>query len=292
MERETEAVPSDPQRPTPEDCTVGTRLATELRALRTRTGKSLKELEQLIHASDSSISRYLSGRIVPPWQVIERLSRLAGDDPARLRPLWEHLNDDRHRKGTCSALPLVPPAREQPSRPPVEETVPASSGRRFTAPRRLLVGGLTTVAALALFGAGVLVGLWLAPDRTRPPVVQQSTACGDWPWPNGAEGQVVVPPAAAYGHDHTATVELRSGSVNGRQMAWGQISHARYGDRVWMDWSRNDGRTWIQCGPFTTTGATFSSRAHEIAPGWHFRACADTPRPAADHPRDACTNYW
>jgi transcriptional regulator with XRE-family HTH domain len=78
------------------DYDAGPRLAAELQALRARTGKSLKELEQLVHASDSSISRYLSGRIVPPWAVIERLSRPAGDDPARLRPRVKAASDACH----------------------------------------------------------------------------------------------------------------------------------------------------------------------------------------------------
>ncbi|GAA4619044.1 hypothetical protein GCM10023195_85950 [Actinoallomurus liliacearum] len=281
-----------PERPETADCAAGPRLAAELQALRTRTGKSLKELEALVHASDSSISRYLSGRIVPPWAVIQRLSRLAEDDPARLRPLWEHLTDDRHRQGACPPLPApfgepAPPPEAEPR--PAPEPVPPP--RRFDRRARLVVATLMGSTAVVFGGSGVLVGRWLAP-APRPPVVQQFAACKDWPWPGRQDGQVPLAPAKVHGRDHTATVQLLTRSIGGHEMVWAQITGARYGDRVWMDWTRDDGKTWTQCGPFTTTGATFASRAHEIGPSWHFRACGDTPNWPTDLPRNACTGFW
>ncbi|WP_329237085.1 helix-turn-helix domain-containing protein [Actinoallomurus sp. NBC_01490] len=282
----------DPKRSTSADCDAGPRLAAELQALRARTGKSLKELEQLVHASDSSISRYLSGRIVPPWSVIERLSRLAGDEPARLRPLWDHLTGDGHRQGDCP--PLSEPLQD-PAPPPPESSATAGDRvplRRVDRRGRLVIAVLIAVTALVFGGAGVIVGWSLAP-RSRPvPVVQQFAACKDWPWPGRQDGQAALAPVQVHGRDHTATVQLLTRSIGGREMVWAQITHARYGDRVWMDWTRNDGKTWTQCGPFTTTGATFSSRAHEMAPGWRFRACGDTPRWPTSLPRDACTAFW
>src|SRR5437868_5421502 len=68
------------------------RLGARLQELQRRTGKSLKELEADVHVSDSSLSRYLAGRAVAPWPVVERLSSLVGQDPEALRPLWNEAN--------------------------------------------------------------------------------------------------------------------------------------------------------------------------------------------------------
>jgi transcriptional regulator with XRE-family HTH domain len=65
------------------------RLAHALRALRCRSGKSLRELESRTLTSDSSLSRYLNGRALPPWSVVEALCREAGVRPGELRAVWE-----------------------------------------------------------------------------------------------------------------------------------------------------------------------------------------------------------
>lgn len=80
--------------------TVEGRLAEALQAVRQKTGKSLRALELEIYVSDSSLSRYLSGRSVPPWQVVENLCRVAGHPPDDLRPLWEEASR-QHRARTA-----------------------------------------------------------------------------------------------------------------------------------------------------------------------------------------------
>jgi tetratricopeptide (TPR) repeat protein len=92
-------VTTDP-RATPDD-PVG-ELADRLRQLRRRSGRSLKDLESLTHASDSSLSRYLSGRAVPPWPVVVALCQAVGRDPRRLRGLW--------RRAEAAGTRRVPPA--------------------------------------------------------------------------------------------------------------------------------------------------------------------------------------
>jgi hypothetical protein len=129
-----------------------------------------------------------------------------------------------------------------------------------------------------------------APDTSQSG--QQDDACANWPWPPREGGRVAIPPAQVHGDDHTPAVQLVTGTAHGQQLVWAQILGAHYGDRVWMGWSRDHGETWTQCGPFTTTGTTITSRAHPIGPQWMFRACGDTPRPAGTYPRDACTGYW
>lgn len=73
-------------------------LAAELRAARERTGHTLRELQAATFASDSALSRYLSGRSVPPWDVVAALCRQLGSDPERLRPLWQEAKTARRRR--------------------------------------------------------------------------------------------------------------------------------------------------------------------------------------------------
>ncbi|ACU70159.1 Tetratricopeptide TPR_4 [Catenulispora acidiphila DSM 44928] len=75
---EAESAPRDPR----------ALLAAELLAVQEATGLSLKELERVTHVSDSSLSRYLAGRSVPPWTVVQAMSRLARRDPDGLRTAW------------------------------------------------------------------------------------------------------------------------------------------------------------------------------------------------------------
>ncbi len=64
------------------------RLAARLQDLQAATGKSLKDLERLVHASDSSLSRYLSGRTVPPWGTYSAGVRAGGNQAPVVKSLW------------------------------------------------------------------------------------------------------------------------------------------------------------------------------------------------------------
>lgn len=84
-------------------------MAAELRAARERTGHTLRELQAATFASDSALSRYLSGRSVPPWKVVAALCRELDSDPERLRPLWREARATRRRRTepaekTCESL--------------------------------------------------------------------------------------------------------------------------------------------------------------------------------------------
>lgn len=63
--------------------------ARRLRAVRQQSGRSLRELQTATYASDSALSRYLSGKNVPPWNVVAAICDLAGTDPAELRQSWQ-----------------------------------------------------------------------------------------------------------------------------------------------------------------------------------------------------------
>src|SRR5581483_4526246 len=149
------------------------------------------------------------------------------------------------------------------------------------------IAGLMTATALVFGGLGLWIGFQLGNGTKSGPVLQQEDACRTWPWPEDVPGQVALAPALVHSVDHTATVQLVTGTLAGRSVVWAQIIGARYGDRVWIDVSANAGQTWTQCGPFTTTGAVFSSRAHETGPQWKFRACGDSPIAAQGYPRNS-----
>ena len=94
-------------------------LAEELQRLRVRSGKSLRELAVCTHSSDSSLSRYLTGQVVPPWRTVETLCGAAGEDPATVRTLWNEARSVRildklqiqRSAGGASPPPPGPPHR-------------------------------------------------------------------------------------------------------------------------------------------------------------------------------------
>jgi hypothetical protein len=86
-------------------------LAAELRELRKRSGKSLRELERPTLSSDSSLSRYLAGRALPPWQVVAVLVEEGGGDSVRLHELWSRA---RQARATARIGDQAPPGDPSP----------------------------------------------------------------------------------------------------------------------------------------------------------------------------------
>ncbi|MBV9844938.1 MAG: helix-turn-helix domain-containing protein, partial [Kutzneria sp.] len=247
-------------------------LAQRLKALHAKTGRSLKELEPLVHASDSSLSRYLSGRTVPPWSVVEGLCRAAGEPAEPTRLAWALASRERRPGGAGGAGVDGEPAAGWRERHP-----------------RLFFAAVVAVTAAVAGSAGVFAGARLFPvTRTQQAVRTQDEVCRDWSWPSDA-GQAALPPVHPLATDHSPTVELDRGPVDGRQQVWAKVTGASYGDRVWLDLTSNNGLTWSQCGPFPVTGTTGASRAHPMDPALRFRACADTPHHRPGAPANACT---
>lgn len=261
-------------------------LGAKLRELRKRTGKSLKELERDVHVSDSSLSRYLAGRAVPPWTVVEGLSLLAGQDSAPLRTLWDQANRARRSvaetsNGTAAAQPPVAePAAGQDDDEPMK---PRRRGRRLYA--------VAFVATAVLSGtAGVLIGRQFG-VRVVTVKPTEDSACRTWPWP-GNEGQPVKPPVRPQAPDHAPVIELMAGkATDGRNAVWARITKAEFGDRVWLDLSTDGARSWTQCGPFPVTSSTGTSRAHDTGPNMLVRACGDVPTPVPNARGEICTNW-
>ncbi|MFC4949220.1 ATP-binding protein [Pseudonocardia sp. GCM10023141] len=64
------------------------RLVAQLGRIKELSGLSLRALAQQAGLSSSSLSRYLTGRLVPPWEAVVALCRVVGRDPRPLRPMW------------------------------------------------------------------------------------------------------------------------------------------------------------------------------------------------------------
>nr|WP_296064197.1 tetratricopeptide repeat protein [uncultured Actinoplanes sp.] len=64
------------------------RLVAQLASIKELSGLSLRALAHESGVSSSSLSRYLTGRLVPPWDAVVALCRAVGRDPRPLRALW------------------------------------------------------------------------------------------------------------------------------------------------------------------------------------------------------------
>ncbi|MEU9234373.1 tetratricopeptide repeat protein [Streptomyces subrutilus] len=79
-------------------------LSARLRLIQELSGLGVRALARDTGLSSSSLSRYLSGRTVPPWPAVVALCRLVKRDPRPLRPLWER---------SSNPLPAPPKASRQ-----------------------------------------------------------------------------------------------------------------------------------------------------------------------------------
>jgi tetratricopeptide (TPR) repeat protein/transcriptional regulator with XRE-family HTH domain len=63
-------------------------LVFQLARIKELSGLSLRALAGRSGLSSSSLSRYLTGRLVPPWETVVALCRVVGRDPRPLRAVW------------------------------------------------------------------------------------------------------------------------------------------------------------------------------------------------------------
>ncbi|WP_223198997.1 ATP-binding protein [Solihabitans fulvus] len=64
------------------------RLVAQLARIKELSGLSLRALANQAGLSSSSLSRYLTGRLVPPWEAVVALCRVVSRDPRPLRAMW------------------------------------------------------------------------------------------------------------------------------------------------------------------------------------------------------------
>lgn len=99
-------------------------LAERLRLLQELSKRGVRALARDAGLSSSSLSRYLSGRTVPPWPAVIALCRLVQRDPRPLRPLWERASN-----------PLPAPPRTSRQVPPPSPPAGAPRPPRNDLPR-------------------------------------------------------------------------------------------------------------------------------------------------------------
>ncbi|WP_245665079.1 ATP-binding protein [Actinoplanes subtropicus] len=78
------------------------RLVAQLAQIKELSGLSLRALARDAGLSSSSLSRYLTGRLVPPWEAVVALCRVVRRDPRPLRAVWTE---------AAQAGPAAPPRR-------------------------------------------------------------------------------------------------------------------------------------------------------------------------------------
>nr|WP_198151462.1 tetratricopeptide repeat protein [Kibdelosporangium sp. MJ126-NF4]CEL15651.1 transcriptional activator domain [Kibdelosporangium sp. MJ126-NF4] len=64
------------------------RLVAQLARIKDLSGLSLRALARQTGLSSSSLSRYLNGQLVPPWEAVVALCRAVSRDPRPLRAMW------------------------------------------------------------------------------------------------------------------------------------------------------------------------------------------------------------
>ncbi|MEU0409065.1 tetratricopeptide repeat protein [Streptomyces griseorubiginosus] len=132
-------------------------LAVRLRLLQELSKRGVRALARDAGLSSSSLSRYLSGRTVPPWPAVIALCRLVQRDPRPLRPLWERASNPLPAppKTSRQVPPPSPPAGvPRPPRNDLPRDVPDFTGRE--AQLRAVLDGIADSRVIAVDGmAGV-----------------------------------------------------------------------------------------------------------------------------------------
>ncbi|MEU9851854.1 helix-turn-helix domain-containing protein [Streptomyces sp. NPDC047974] len=93
------------------------RLGAALRALQQRSGCTLRDLEDRLNVSDSSLSRYFRGSTVPPWPVVRDLCHALDADPDAYRVLWEAADRNQPRPSLPADQLADQPADRPADRP-------------------------------------------------------------------------------------------------------------------------------------------------------------------------------
>ncbi|MFC9117098.1 MULTISPECIES: helix-turn-helix domain-containing protein [Streptomyces] len=220
--------------------TAHTRLTTELRELRARTGLSLAALARSTAYSKSTWERYVNGKALPPRHAVRELCRTADEPDARLLALWELAQAEWNgRAAVVAPAPRVPDPAQPP---PVEPEPPARPRWAPGSPVKLL---LVLTSAYVVLAGGVALALLLAPLRGIAPgeplsAPHSATSYVVAPRCHGAscEGEdpvrmvctVVPETVTTYRTDTGALVEVRYSEACAA--AWVRMWGARVGDRV------------------------------------------------------------
>jgi helix-turn-helix protein/uncharacterized protein DUF2690 len=167
-------------------------LVRELWLYRERVELSAASLAAKTGYSASSWQRYFAGRLLPPWEAVDALGRLAGADRGRLRVMWEAAadawNEARSPREPADDHPVAPGTarRADPSGEPGRDRGPtgiAGRGRpRTWSPvrRKAVVAG-AVLAGAGLAFAALLGYRWQTSPTAHPPLGAPPGAPA-WPW--------------------------------------------------------------------------------------------------------------
>ncbi|MFD8078374.1 tetratricopeptide repeat protein [Streptomyces sp. NPDC059718] len=126
-------------------------LAARLRMLQELSGRGVRALARDTGLSSSSLSRYLTGRTVPPWPAVVALCRLVARDPRPLRPLWERASNPLPAPPRTSRQAHPPTPLASAPRPPrndLPRDAPDFTGRRDELAAVLAAVGRSRVVAV------------------------------------------------------------------------------------------------------------------------------------------------
>jgi hypothetical protein len=146
---------------------------------------------------------------------------------------------------------------------------------------------LMIVVVVALVAAGLVATTGAAPAQAT--IAQCTPPTNGFVNPiNGNNAHVVY-----YFNALSTTTSLQWKYVSGRQVGFAYLGGLTLpGDRVWMDWTRDGGRTWIQCGPFSVTNVREGRRTYakptSSDPNYMFRACSRL----VSEEISRCTPWW
>lgn len=92
--------------------------------------------------------------------------------------------------------------------------------------------------------------------------------------------------------DRGISVSLETADFGDGQRGFAHLTgNLGTGDAVWMDWTRDGGQNWIQCGPFWNGAGksqlTSAAQRTSSDTNWRFRACGQQ-----DEAGIRCTNWW
>jgi hypothetical protein len=140
---------------------------------------------------------------------------------------------------------------------------------------------MSALRRLAAGSAAVLMAVTTAVAAPTAAFATKAQCAG------GANGFVDIPDnlngvIADRRHNSVTNLYLMFGQVQGVNRGWAFLGSAAGtyfggdGYLVWMDWSTDGGRNWIQCGPFNTRAGLYSitSAAKDTQSSYRFRAGA------------------
>ncbi|MEU0162234.1 peptidoglycan-binding protein [Streptomyces sp. NPDC006261] len=135
-------------------------LMVRLRGLKDRSGLSSRQLAARTGYSAKSWQRYLNGRSLPPQEAVAAMSRVCGEDPARLLALHESAAECWSEGRQAAAR-----APESPTAAPAQVQVPGErqpSGRHLRA--ALIAATVVTVLSVSV---ALLLAVRLTEARTQ-----------------------------------------------------------------------------------------------------------------------------